>query len=97
MLLPRILAAADAPMLEMGLDLTEFDVDFEKLPAVNTLPQHSAPSATTPLPPMSGTRPVLIRVPNSVIRSFKLESEKSGGHYQSLMKRALKAAADSFV
>ena len=97
-LLPRIFAAADAPMLEMDLDLAEIDLDFDDLPAGGNPPPHSSPSTTTtPLPSLSGTHPILIRMPLSVIRSFKLESAKSCGHYQSLMVKTLRAAADGFV
>ena len=43
--------------------------------------------------PVSGTKPITIRVPNRVLQAYHRKAEKTGTAYQTLMNRALKEAA----
>lgn len=47
--------------------------------------------------PVSGRKPVTIRVPNRVLQAFRKQADKTGTAYQTLMNRALESAADGFV
>lgn len=96
-LMPRILAAADAPFPEIDFDIDEFNVDLDQLFPADYLSAPRPVTAAVPLPPVSGTRPVFIRVPERVIRAFKIEAQSKGVGYQTLMSRALLQAAEHFV
>lgn len=96
-LMPRILAAAEAPLAEIEFDPADFNVDLDELPPADYLSAPGPVTAAVPLRPVSGTRAILIRVPERVIRAFKIEAERTGGHYQTLMNRALKVEAEGFV
>lgn len=95
--MPHILAAADAPFPEIDFDIDEFNVDLDQLFPADYLSELRPVTAAVPLTPVSGTRPILIRVPERVIRAFRIEAERKGVGYQTLMNRALKATADGFV
>lgn len=47
--------------------------------------------------PVSGRKPVTIRVPNRVLRAFRQRADKTGTAYQTLMNRALESAAEEFA
>ena len=107
-LLPRILAAADAPMAVMEFEPSELyfdlgDVDLEETLSTDFLSASLSPSASSaspvsmPTASMYKSRPILIRVPERVILAFKHEAKRTGGHYQTLMNKSLKATADELV
>ena len=99
----QILAAADMPMAELHLDCDivddteeiDFNVDFPPLPPLPLVDNSATPDTTSM--PLTGTRPISIRVPARVIQSFKSRAADTGTNYQTLMNRALVAAADGFV
>lgn len=104
-LVPRILAAAAAPMAVMEFEPSELvfdliDVDLDESRATvfsSTAPV--VPAAKVPETPVSmyKSHPILIRIPERVILAFKHEAKRTGGHYQTLMNKSLKATSDGFV
>lgn len=94
------MAAADMPVLEMEFDDAELSIDWDALPPM-TAPASAkaagAAGAAVSTFPLSGTRPVCIRIPARVIRAFKTQAEKTGGCYQTIMNRALREAAAGFL
>ena len=60
-------------------------------PIIEPTPAAAAPE------PVSGTKPVTIRIPNRVINVFKAEAKKTGRGYQTLMRRSLADAAEKFA
>jgi hypothetical protein len=54
-------------------------------------------AAALELPAGCGTHPITIRLPKTLIRTFKAKAAKLGVGYQTLMARELKAAAYHFV
>ena len=99
-LTPRILAAADAPIAVLEFDPSELDFDLDE-PLANVFSPElpAAPAAKVPETPVSmyKSHPILIRIPERVIRAFKNEAKRTGGHYQSLMNKTLKVTAEGFV
>lgn len=95
-IIEQAMVAAEQPMLEMPFTAAEMGLELEDMPEPSPAPVGGAASSA-PLPPLPGTRPILIRVPQRVIRSFKIEAERTGGSYQTLMNRALRQAAERFV
>lgn len=99
----RALAAADMPTAELHLDdyivddleEIDFSIDFPPLPPLPVVDKSATPDTTSM--PLTGTRPISIRVPARVIQSFKSRAADTGTNYQTLMNRALVAAADGFV
>jgi uncharacterized protein (DUF4415 family) len=74
-----------------GLDFNmDESLAWALAPAPTKLP------ASLPVP-VSGSRLISIRVPERVIHAFKAESAKTGRPYQTMMNRALKTVAESFV
>lgn len=75
---------------EIALDL---DDDYEP---TSPLPSRSP---TSPLPTVStrGSRKISIRVPNRILELFTAEANKSCLGYQTLINRALKAAAAAWA
>jgi len=104
-LLPRILAAADAPIEVMEfepseLDFDLIDVDLDESQAIvfsSTSPAVPAAKGSETPVSMYKSHPILIRVPERVILAFKHEAKRTGGHYQTLMNKSLKATADELV
>ena len=100
-LLPRILAAADAPMAVMEfepseLDLDLIDVDLDESQAIVFSSTSPAVSGDPVLPggaklPACGTHPICIRIPVSTLRAYKAKAARTGASYQTLMIRALRA------
>ena len=95
--LDRIMEAAKEPLPEFTFIEDDLDLELGELPEFIPSPPVAVTKSAAPLPPLSGTKAIQIRVPARVIRAFKLEAERTGGQYQTLMNRALKAAADRFV
>lgn len=91
----RALAVADQPITAMNFDFD--DLDYDDLHAGSPAAPVKAPSAAAPVPSLSGTSPICIRVPARVIHAFKAESAKTGRPYQTMMNRALKIAAEGFL
>ena len=75
---------------EIALDL---DDDYEP---TSPLPSRSP---TSPLPTVStrGSRKISIRVPNRIVDALKAKAKASGTKYQTLINRALKAAAAAWA
>ena len=104
-LLPRILAAGDAPIEEIEFEPSELDFDLidvdldESHTIVFSSTPPAAPAAKYPEMPVSmyKSHPILIRVPERVILAFKHEAKRTRGHYQTLMNKSLKATADEFI
>lgn len=96
-LLQRIMAVADQPLPGMEFDPAELDVDIDELYSRLPPPSFKSPTTDVPAPPMSGTQLICIRVPARVIHAFKVQAVKTGGNYQTIMNRALNAAAKGFV
>ena len=99
-LIPRILAAADAPIAVLEFEPSELDFDLDE-PLANVFSPElpAAPAAKVPETPVSmyKSHPILIRIPERVIRAFKNEAKRTGGCYQTLMNKFLKVAAEGFV
>lgn len=74
-------------------DLGDF---LEGLLSSSTPPSKSALPAVAP-EPVSGTKPITIRLHKRVINAFKAEAARTGIRYQTLMHRALADAADGFA
>lgn len=87
----------DSELPELNFEMPDFSVDLTGL--VESAPQPVASPAPLkpPLPPASGTRTITIRVHERVVLAFKAHAEKTGTPYQTLMKRALSDATESFV
>lgn len=47
--------------------------------------------------PITGTKPITIRVPNRVLRKFRQKAARTGTAYQTLMNRALQDAVDALA
>ena len=99
-LIPRILAAADAPIAVLEFEPSELDFDLDE-PLANVFSPElpAAPAAKVPETPVSmyKSHPILIRIPERVIRAFKNEAKRTGGCYQTLMNKSLKVVAEGFV
>lgn len=76
-----------------NVDLDLIDDEFLLEPASGS--PGAAKSGEAPLP-MSGTTPICIRLPNRVINAFKLEADKKGTRYQTLINRTLNTATGDF-
>ena len=102
---PRFLAAPDAPIEVMEfepneLDFELIDVYLDESQAIvfsSTSPAASAAKGSETPVSMYKSHPILIRVPERVILAFKHENKRTGGHYQTLMNKSLKATSDGFV
>lgn len=93
----RAVAAFDNPLPELIFDEAELSLPVP-IPTTEVLNGPTAPCVSTHhTPPHRATRAVSIRIPVHVIHSFKQRAESGGSCYQSLMIRALKQAAESFV
>ena len=99
-LIPRILAAADAPIAVLEFEPSELDFDLDE-PLANVFSPElpATPAAKVPETPVSmyKSHPILIRIPERVIRAFKNEAKRTGGCYQTLMNKSLKVVAEGFV
>ena len=98
------IAAMIALALEAGLrplpELDPIDEVFIYMPIEELLtPPHDSLGAAAALemPAGCGTHPITIRLPKTLIRTFKAKAARLGVKYQSLMARELKAAAYHFV
>jgi uncharacterized protein (DUF4415 family) len=95
--LKRLMAEIDdpsplvAPEVDDGLDDVDGLLDGLLTSATTTC----APTPATAAPePVSGTKPISIRLPKRIINVFKAEAIKTGTGYQILMRRALADAAE---
>ena len=104
-LIPRISAAADAPIavLEFEPNELEFDLidvgveELHRIEGLRSSTGPAVPTAAATLLHVHGRHPILIRVPKRVIQAFKNEAKRTGGCYQTLMNKSLKVAAEGFV
>ena len=98
-ILTRAIAAAEISLEDLTFDPMDLDFDIV-LDDISTTPAFTTSKAVrsckAPVLP-SGTHPICIRVPARVIRAFRVQADKTGAHYQTVMIRALQAAAKSFV
>ncbi len=99
-----LLAILDLAMEASHLELPDYIFDFDSSdidlsalppPLASVLGKKPVPHAMTL--PVSGTHPINIRVPARVVRAFKLRALATGTSYQTLMNRAMAAAAKDFV
>ena len=97
-ILTRAIAAAEIPLEDLTFDPMDLDFDIV-LDDISTTPAFTTSKAVrsckAPLP-MSGTTPICIRLPNRVINAFKLEADKKGTRYQTLINRTLNWATRDF-
>ena len=93
----RAKAAADMPVMDMEFDDAELNLDWDALPPMTMGAPAKAAGAAVSTLPVSGTRPVCIRIPSRVIRAFRSQAEKTGGSYQTIMNRVLREAAAGFL
>lgn len=74
------------------------DLDgFTKLLMTASAPITKSSSAVAASEPVSGTKPITIRLQNRVVNAFKARAAESGASYQTLMHRALADAAEEFA
>lgn len=98
MLLARLDAPVSLPMPKVALEPMGIDDDWSLFEGL--IPEE-VDKATSPADvggsktPVSGTKPITIRVHNRVLRAFRDQAEKTGTAYQTLMNRALANAADA--
>jgi predicted DNA binding CopG/RHH family protein len=91
----KIVPDNDIAMIDLDVD---FDLDFDDLQVTGCEPTSTeSPTAGERLAPVSGTRSVAIRVPARVLQAFRVQAAKSCIGYQTLMNRALREAAASYV
>lgn len=81
---------------DADVELTRIDGFIERLLREAELSSASRPTAL-PVGLAAGTKPVSLRIPNSVINAFRAEAIKTGVSYQTLMIRALSDAAEGFA
>lgn len=101
--LKEVKAYLDRAMANLDLSLPDLQFDNDDLELIDDEfllePAFGSPGAAksgeAPLP-MSGTTPICIRLPNRVINAFKLEADKKGTRYQTLIKRTLNTATGDF-
>lgn len=101
--LKEVKAYLDRAMANLDLSLPDLQFDNDDLELIDDEfllePAFSSPGAAksgeAPLP-MSGTTPICIRLPNRVINAFKLEADKKGTRYQTLINRTLNTATGEF-
>lgn len=96
-LFEKIMAVADQPILDMDFDFDDLNLSLD---ALLSLPSYTPPKVSAvaaALPSLSGTRSICIRVPARVIHAFRVQAAKTGGSYQTIMNRALKAAAAGYI
>lgn len=98
--LKRLMAEIDdptplvVPEVDGGLDDADCLLDALLASATPTI----APTPATAAPePVSGTKPVTIRLHNRVVEAFKAAAAKTGTSYPTLMHRALAEAAEEFA
>ena len=100
-ILTRAIAAAEIPLEDLTFDPMDLDFDFDiVLDDISTTPAFTTSKAVRSYKaalPLSGTHPICIRVPARIIKAFRVQADKTGARHQTLMIRALQAAANSFV
>ena len=100
-ILTRAIAAAEIPLEDLTFDPMDLDFDFDiVLDDISTTPAFTTSKAVRSYKaalPLSGTHPICIRVPARVIKAFRVQADKTGSHYQTLMNRALQSAANRLV
>lgn len=89
-------AAMSGPVMDVEAELADVD-DFLGLLTTSSPPVCKPTAKVMPCEPVSGTKPVTIRVHKRVIDAFKAEAINKGTNYQTLMHRALAAAAEDFA
>ena len=94
----RVLAFDAESLQEEDLVIDGLDFDMDESLAWTLAPPPLKPPTATPTPvSLPGTRMICIRVPERVIHAYKVESAKTGRPYQTMMNRALKTVAESFI
>ena len=101
--LEEVNAYLDRAMANLALSLPDLQFDNDDLKLIDDEfllePAFGSPKAAksgeAPLP-MSGTTPICIRLPNRVINAFKLQADKKGTRYQTLINRTLNTATRDF-
>lgn len=84
------------PILDVNAELAGLDEFLDSLPT--TAARVAKPTLTAKPPkPVSGTRPISIRLHLRVINAFKAEAIRTGTSYQTLMHRALADATEEFA
>lgn len=96
-ILARAIAAADMPLPELDLQVEDIEMSLDDLPPPPTLVRSKVIEPAGKSLPASGTHPICIRVPARVIRAFQAQAADTGTSYQTLMNRALNAAAAGYV
>lgn len=89
-------AAIPGPVMDVEAELADVDDFLDRL-TTSTLPVSTPTAKATFCEPVSGTKPVSIRIRKRVINSFKAEAARTGASYQTLMHRALADAAEEFA
>jgi hypothetical protein len=92
-ILKYLMETPEIPIPDYSPDFDYMDIDISAFPPPLSLVLSKKPVADAEMLPMSGSRPICIRVPSRVIRSYKLKAASTGTCYQTLMNRALAAAA----
>lgn len=96
-MLARAFALAHLPVPDLVLDTPELELTEDELVPDAAFSASRAVTSSEGLPPLSGTKPISIRVPRGVIRAFKLQAARTGANYQGLMNRVLNTAAKGFA
>lgn len=89
-------AAMPGPVMDVEAELAEVD-DFLDLLTPPSLPVSALAATVAASEPVSGTKPITIRLHNRVINAFKDEASRTGANYQTLMHRALADASEEFA
>lgn len=86
---------------EMPIPAFSFDFDVEEFDLSAYPPLSSVlgkkPTSDATMLPVSGSRPICIRVPAWVLRAFKIKAAATGQCYQTLMNRSLAATAKGYL
>lgn len=85
---------SEPELLDLSFEVPELDIDDALF---STMPDWKPPTASKAPLPVSGKRPISIRIDGRVLLAFREQAEKTGTPYQTLINRALQDAADTFT
>jgi hypothetical protein len=92
-----IFDVAELDLPDLPFDFDDPDIDLSAFPPPLSSVLGKKPASDAKMLPVSGSHSICIRVPARVIRAYKLRALATGSNYQTLMNRAMAAAAKDFV
>ncbi len=85
----RILALQEAPLLELEFDPADLNLDLTQFES----PARPSKTRCVPVVATNGTKKISIRVSARLLAAFRLQAEKTGTGYQTLINQTLQVAA----